>query len=232
MSTSCRNCGFACQQRVLKTFPGPNCLHSKDGEVWLWHLLVNLWTEAQKDFLLFQNCSEFFSEFLNCFRILKFAFLNYTIKIYQNYIWYTFEVKLYRYCKNDIHFIKKRLWKADIAKITIVVKYFQMFDRGLNIPGLEYASSSESSRVLYMPGYFLNMPYYTIYSGIIRHVQKVFRHIQNPWRFRTRVIFGTWYIQNPVNISKSKWMAFVLHFPIVNPCLLECVINYFNVTIN
>ena len=29
----CHSCGFACQQRVLKTFPGPGYLRSKDGVV-------------------------------------------------------------------------------------------------------------------------------------------------------------------------------------------------------
>ena len=42
LSTLCHSCGFACQQRVLKTFPGPGYLCSKDGIVWLWHFLVNL----------------------------------------------------------------------------------------------------------------------------------------------------------------------------------------------
>ena len=35
--------GFACQQRVLKTFPGPGYLHFEDGVVWLRHWLVNLY---------------------------------------------------------------------------------------------------------------------------------------------------------------------------------------------
>ena len=43
LSTLCHSCGFACQQRVLKTFPGPRYLRSKDCVVWLWHLLVNLY---------------------------------------------------------------------------------------------------------------------------------------------------------------------------------------------
>ena len=43
LSTLCHSCGFACQQRVLKTFPGPGYLHSEDGVVWLCHLLVNLY---------------------------------------------------------------------------------------------------------------------------------------------------------------------------------------------
>ena len=44
MSTLCHSCGFACQQRLLKTFPGPGYLRSEDGVAWLWHLLVNVYT--------------------------------------------------------------------------------------------------------------------------------------------------------------------------------------------
>ena len=43
MSALYHNCEFDCQQRVLKTFPGPGYLHSEDGVVWLCHLLVNLY---------------------------------------------------------------------------------------------------------------------------------------------------------------------------------------------
>ena len=43
MSTLSHNCGFACQQRVLKTFPGPSHLRSEDGVVRLWDLLVNIY---------------------------------------------------------------------------------------------------------------------------------------------------------------------------------------------
>ena len=43
LSTLCHNCRFPCQQRVLKTFPGPGYICSKDGVVWLWHLLVSLY---------------------------------------------------------------------------------------------------------------------------------------------------------------------------------------------
>ena len=32
-----------------------------------------------------------------------------------------------------------------------------------------------------------------------------------------------------MNMSKSVWMAFVLHFPILIACLLEQVVTYFNV---
>ena len=38
----CFSCWFDYQQRVLKTFPGPSYLHSKDGVVWLWQLVLNL----------------------------------------------------------------------------------------------------------------------------------------------------------------------------------------------
>ena len=41
LSTLCHSCRFACQQRVLKTLPGPGYLHCGDGIVWLWHSLVN-----------------------------------------------------------------------------------------------------------------------------------------------------------------------------------------------
>ena len=33
LSTLCHSCGFACQQRVVKRFPGPGYLHSEDGVV-------------------------------------------------------------------------------------------------------------------------------------------------------------------------------------------------------
>ena len=42
LSTLCHSCGFACQQRVLKLFPGLGYIRSEDGVVRLWHLLVNL----------------------------------------------------------------------------------------------------------------------------------------------------------------------------------------------
>ena len=42
LSTLCCACWFACQQRVLKTFPRSGYIHSEDGVVWLWHPLVNL----------------------------------------------------------------------------------------------------------------------------------------------------------------------------------------------
>ena len=43
LSTLCYSCGFACQQRVLKTFSGARYLRSEDGVVYLWLLLVNFY---------------------------------------------------------------------------------------------------------------------------------------------------------------------------------------------
>ena len=43
LSALCHSCGFDCHQRVLKTFLGPDYLRSKNGVVWLWYLLVNLY---------------------------------------------------------------------------------------------------------------------------------------------------------------------------------------------
>ena len=39
LSTLCHSCVFACQQKVLETFPDPGYLRSEDGVVWLWHSL-------------------------------------------------------------------------------------------------------------------------------------------------------------------------------------------------
>ena len=43
LSTLCHSLGFACRQKVVKTFLGPGYLHSKDGVVWMWYPLVNLY---------------------------------------------------------------------------------------------------------------------------------------------------------------------------------------------
>ena len=33
LSSLCHSCGFACQQKVLKTFPGPGYLRSENGVI-------------------------------------------------------------------------------------------------------------------------------------------------------------------------------------------------------
>ena len=35
------------------------------------------------------------------------------------------------------------------------------------------------------------------------------------------------YTRTYMNMPKYAWIAFVLHVPIVIPCLLECVLSYF-----
>ena len=44
LSNLCHNCGFDYPQRLVKMFPGGGYLHSEDGVVWIWHLLVNLYS--------------------------------------------------------------------------------------------------------------------------------------------------------------------------------------------
>ena len=51
LSTLFRSCVFSCRQRVLKTLPGPGYHHSKDGIVWLWHFLVNLYVYRSSVYL-------------------------------------------------------------------------------------------------------------------------------------------------------------------------------------
>ena len=43
LSTLCHSYGFACQQRVRKTFPGAGNLRSEHVEVWLWLLKVSFY---------------------------------------------------------------------------------------------------------------------------------------------------------------------------------------------
>ena len=43
LSTLYHSYKFACQQRVLKTFPDPGSLPCEDGVVWLWNSLINLY---------------------------------------------------------------------------------------------------------------------------------------------------------------------------------------------
>ena len=42
-STLRNSCGFPCQNRVRKTFPGTSYFHSNDGVILLCHSLVNLY---------------------------------------------------------------------------------------------------------------------------------------------------------------------------------------------
>ena len=55
LSTPCHSCGFACQQKVLKTFPGSGYLLSVDGAAWVRHPLVNLHIWLKSFILLLLN---------------------------------------------------------------------------------------------------------------------------------------------------------------------------------
>ena len=39
----CEICVFPCQEKVLKTFPGPGYIRSEEGVIWLWHSLIDLY---------------------------------------------------------------------------------------------------------------------------------------------------------------------------------------------
>ena len=51
LSTLRPSCGFACQPRVLKMFPGPGHLLYEDGVVQLRHFLVNLYMYSSPFYL-------------------------------------------------------------------------------------------------------------------------------------------------------------------------------------
>ena len=65
LSTLCHSCGFACQQMLLKRFPGPGYLRSEDGVVLLFHLLVNLYKFVY--FSIYSLCDDSFG----CFKLSR-----------------------------------------------------------------------------------------------------------------------------------------------------------------
>ena len=93
------------------------------------------------------------------------------------------------------------------------------YTRVLNMSGFwiyqghEYASGSEYARVLNMLGLTQGFEYASICL------------IMSGWICLDMSEYaGIW-----VNMPKSAWIAFVLYFPIVIPCLLEGMVTYFNV---
>ena len=107
--------------------------------------------------------------------------------------------------------------------------------------GHEYASGSEYDRVLNKPGFwkatFLNIPRFWIRVGFwICQGSEHVRVTQVSEYARICLNMSGWicldmfeYAGICVNMPKSAWIAFVLYFPIVIPCLLEGVNTYFNV---
>ena len=90
--------------------------------------------------------------------------------------------------------------------------------------GSEYSSGSEFARVL-NTRLVLNLPGFWIV--------RVMQSFEYAW---ICLIMSGWiclgmseYAGICTNVPKSAWIAFVLYFPIVIPCLLEGVVTYFNV---
>ena len=71
--------GFASPQRVLKMFPGPGYLRSKDGIVWLWHLSLNLHYITLSNALNLQYDAILVSKLL---KLGRFSLSNWTIIIF------------------------------------------------------------------------------------------------------------------------------------------------------
>ena len=96
----------------------------------------------------------------------------------------------------------------------------------------EYLSGFEYGRFLNVPrfwicSWFEYMPEFWICPG-----DNVLIMPEYVWT----VLIYTWiclnmpeYAEKCVNVTKSAWMTFVLHFPIVIFCSYKTVVNYFNV---
>ena len=123
----------------------------------LW-LKESLSIKFERGLKIFYYCSKI------CF------FLTYTIKIYQNDIWYTFGVKVIHVLKKFMIFHKVGTWKTNVAKIVIAVHYFcnTLHRSGLtgflNMPGFWIFKGSKCTRVPSMP-LVLNIQGFCIYQG-------------------------------------------------------------------
>ena len=60
--TLCHSCEFACQQRVLKTFPGPGYLPSEDAVVRLWLYFLNCFLLNTAITMINKNIRDFWSQ--------------------------------------------------------------------------------------------------------------------------------------------------------------------------
>ena len=107
--------------------------------------------------------------------------------------------------------------------------------------GHEYAPGSEYARVLNKPGFWISqVSEYTkvlicVWFWICQGSEYV-RVTQDSEYTWICLIMSRWicldmseYAGIWVNMPKSAWIAFVLYFPIVIPCLLKGVNTYFNV---
>ena len=85
-------------------------------------------------------------------------------------------------------------------------------------------SGSEYARVLnvYIPSVLKIVGY--PYPKYVRIIQD----LSNMREYRWICIHMPGYTRICVNMPKYAWMAFVLHFPIVIPCLIKRVVSHFN----
>ena len=113
---------------------------------------------------------------------------------------------------SDIYFMKQRTWKADAAKIILAINYFDKPPKCICLTGFWICvgfwifQGFEYARVAQ------NMPEYT---WIIPEYDSLCLNMSE-------------FDGLCMNMNKSVSYAFVLHLPIVIPCLLERVFIYFN----
>ena len=132
------------------------------------------------------------------------------------------------------------MWKADTAKIIVVVDYFcKMLHLRCLTWFSEYPLGSEYTRVL-------NMPRFWIYRGSecarVLNMALVLNMSGFGWCQDKKGPEYAWiipeypqiclnilkYVKIGMDMPKSTCMDFALHVHIIIPCLLECMINFFN----
>ena len=130
----------------------------------------------------------------------------------------------------------------------LLINYGSKYVWVLNISGpwiclwFWICQSFEQTRVLIKPGFWIYQvsEYASGYARVLN--RRLVLNLPGFWicqgytGFWIYLIMSRWiclgmceYAGICVNMPKSAWMAFVLYFPIVMPCLLEGVVTYFNV---
>ena len=110
-----------------------------------------------------------------------------------------------RYCENDCnHWLFSQNPPLQMIDSLLNVPGFWIMPPVLNMPRLWIYQGSEYTRVLNLPGFW-------IYQG--SEYVRIIQGSEYAW-----LCLNVWIC---VNMPKSIWMAFVLHCPIVIPCLLQ-----------
>ena len=76
LSILCHSCRFACQRRVLKTFPSHGYFCYEDGVVWLCHLLVNLEINITKQNIFYLTFEKYVCVALKSEKMANVAWAN------------------------------------------------------------------------------------------------------------------------------------------------------------